>query len=310
LNQLHSRPSQIQFETNTNCNGKCTFCQYPNMKRQGRASWSQILQILYDYAPQVNEIVPFGMQEPLLEPRLTAILTSAKQFNRKAKTILFSNMTVYNPETWTKIIKHQSLDELNISFYGTTKRVYNKLQPGFDFYQVQKNIKSLVRLRKRLRWNKPQINMRLIVMPETVGAHKFTAKWRKTVDQVGVGFYDAWCGLTSNYNPEWEQKIWGPPAERRDPCPRLWGTLVIRSDGTVVPCCLDHECSMPLGNVHVEKDIFNNRKFQDIRRLHVEGRQDEIPLCKDCSLWRYEHPKEWTDYWKNTVISVRIPYMK
>jgi len=279
------------------------------MKRRHTASWSQILQTLYDYALEAKEICPFGMQEPLLETRLTAILSSIKQFNRKTKTTLYTNMTIYDEKVWKRIIYQQSLDELNISFYGTSKKVYNTLQPGFNYFQVQKNIKKLVKLRRKLRWNKPFIRMRLIVTPETIGGSKFTAKWRKIVDQVALGFYDGWCGQ-NEYDQAWETKIWGKPAKRRDPCCRLWGTLTVHADGTVVPCCLDYDNSYPMGHIS-EPNVFNNKYFQRLRWRHVNGEQNELGLCAKCTLWRYEHPKEWTEYWlTNPATSVVTPYTK
>jgi len=294
---LAPEPYLLNFETATACNGGCTFCMHPKMKRRGRASWSQLLNIMYWHTPNAGEVVPFGMQEPTLEPRLSAILANCKQFNTRAKTILYSNMSHYDERVWREIIRFNTLDELHISFYGVDKRTYNLLQPNLDYYEVQRNIKRLMRLRHRMRWRKPEVGIRLIMMPETVGkAYRFMKHWSSIVDVLGLGYYDAWCGNNS-YNHKFYRRRLGAPAEKRVPCNRLWGGLYIHYDGAVVPCCLDYEDSMVMGNIHEDRNTFTNAKFQELRQLHVEGRQDEVDLCRDCSYWLYEQPKDWVEYW-------------
>ena len=72
--------------------------------------WSNLIELLYEYAPKVKSVVPFGMQEPFMEPRLTAILSNIKQMNLKANTTVYTNMTVYDEEVMTRLIKQQCLD--------------------------------------------------------------------------------------------------------------------------------------------------------------------------------------------------------
>jgi len=257
----YANPSLLQFETNTVCNGQCTFCQYPNMKKRSPAKWSDLIELMYWWVPEVKAVVPFGMQEPFLEKRLTAILSNIKQFNMKAFTTVYTNMTVYDEDVMTKIIKQQNLDALAISFYGTNKRTYNKLQPGFDFVQVQKNIKAFMKLRKRLGWRKPQVNMHLIVTPETLATGEgFRRKWKKVVDEVGLVHFDSWAG-TQPYSLEFEKRLWGEPLKDRPPCHRLWTSMNVRCDGTLIPCCLDSDIMVDLGNVFSDRTVYNGSKM-------------------------------------------------
>lgn len=300
---LIAAPQDLQLETNTSCNGKCTFCEYPKMKRHGTAKWSNLIDLMYWYVPKVRHVTPFGMQEPFLEPRLNAILANIKQFNQHAETVVYSNMTVYNEDVMTELIKQQCLDKLCISFYGTTKKAYNTLQPGFDYKQTQQNIKKFMKLRKRLGWRKPLTSLHLLITPETMNdANKFMRKWRPIVDTAGFVRKDSWTG-TQQYDPILEMRLWGAPSKERFPCHRLWTSLVIRFDGSVVPCCLDAHNSIPLGNAFNNHDAFNSPELQTIRKMHLEGKQNEISLCKNCSVWRYETPQEWKQYWLTQKIA-------
>ena len=67
-------------------------------------------------------------------------------------------------------------------------------------------------------------------------------------------------------------------------CYGLKDQLAILVDGTVVPCCLDDEGSMKLGNIFEQSldDIINGERARRI----IEGFQKRIAveeLCQKCS---------------------------
>ena len=291
-------PLLLQVETGTACNGRCTFCTHRRMRRRGTAKWSTILHTLYHYAHRATEICPFGMQEPLLDPRFSAILANCKQLNRNARTVVYSNLTVYDEAVWREVITRNTLDYLHVSFYGVDRRTYQQLQPGFDYDATQRHITQLLRLRHRLRWNKPVVRVHLILTPDTAPkATRFLRRWQPIVDDVAFVHYDAWHG-DQPYDPAWEQRTWGPP-HPRVPCHRLWSALNVHYDGTLVPCCIDYQEQEPVGNILDDPDAwFTNPRIRELRQLHVDGRWDDIPLCRACSLWRYEHPVEWRTFWQ------------
>ena len=59
-----------------------------------------------------------------------------------------------------------------------------------------------------------------------------------------------------------------------------------KSRGAVVPCpnVLGQDSIAVMGNVENDKliDVINNKKFQDLRKKHVEGDFDSIDFCKNC----------------------------
>ena len=166
-----------------------------------------------------------------------------------------------------------------------------------------------MKLRKRLGWRKPHVSMHLIIMPETLkNGQKFINKWLKIVDEVGLVHYDAWAG-TQPYNPKFEESVWGEPSKHKFPCHRLWTTMNVRSNGNLAACCLDVHDTLDLGNIFEDRDAYNGEKMLAFRKLHLEGKQDSISLCRDCSIWRYEVPEEWSKFWltQKNVTSAVIP---
>lgn len=294
----------LQFETNTACNANCTFCEHNCMTRKGVMPTSKIIDLIYHFGHKVNEIIPFGMQEPLLEPRLSAILANIKQLNPHTQTILFSNLGVYPEQTLREIIDWGTLDQLEVSFYGATEELYRQLQPPLNFEQTKQNILKVMDLKREYGRTKPTVELMMLHTPQTwKHLDGYVAEWTGKVDKVSMVHYDGWCGRQP-YNYEVEKAIWNNPGlSDRVPCPRLWNSMYVHYDGTVVPCCLDAHDEDPCGNVFEDWNIWHNSpRLNELRMLHEQRRFSEIPLCRDCVTWRYGCEMEWNKFWMNAPL--------
>ena len=67
-------------------------------------------------------------------------------------------------------------------------------------------------------------------------------------------------------------------------CPGLIDQLAVLVDGTVVPCCLDHNGMMALGNLetHTLAEILTNPRASTMRAGFAKGHLTE-PLCRRCT---------------------------
>lgn len=294
----------LQFETNTACNAHCTFCEHDCMTRKGIMPTSKIIDLIYHFGHKVNEVIPFGMQEPLLEPRLSAILANVKQLNPHVQTIIYSNLGVYPEQQLREIVDWGTLDQLEVSFYGATKEIYNKLQPPLDFEQTKQNILKVMELKREYGRTKPTVELMMLHTPQTwLHLNSYVAEWQGKVDKVSMVHYDGWCGRQP-YNYEVEKTIWNNPGQTdRAPCPRLWNSMYVHYDGTVVPCCLDAHDEEPCGNVFKDWNIWHTSpRLNELRVLHEQRRFSEIPLCRDCVTWRYGVEVEWNKFWMNAPL--------
>ena len=75
-----------------------------------------------------------------------------------------------------------------------------------------------------------------------------------------------------------------PILQERGTCYGLRSHFGILADGTVVPCCLDKEGTIPLGNIDDKNilEILDGSRAQKILKGFREGRLEE-ELCKRCS---------------------------
>jgi len=71
---------------------------------------------------------------------------------------------------------------------------------------------------------------------------------------------------------------------RRNPCPGLWMTPVIRHDGELLVCCADVGGTIEVGNLRDAsfRALWEGERMQRYRRWHVRGEFHRMPTCAAC----------------------------
>ena len=98
-------------------------------------------------------------------------------------------------------------------------------------------------------------------------------------------------GLAPNIYLEWGERFEWPDLDAREGetrfCMGLRDQVGVLWDGTVVPCCLDHEGDIPLGNLYEQslEDILNTPRARAIYDGFSRGRAAE-ELCRRCGYAR------------------------
>jgi len=292
-------PKYIQFETNTVCNAHCRMCPRDKMQRAGRATWATIDKIIQEAVPQAEVCYPFLMQEPLLETRLVPILSKIRACNPECKTVIFTNMNTLTPTQTQMIIDGDLLDELYISFYGPTEKLYAKWQPPLNWKQTISNIQSFHCYRQQKQKELPRIHAMYLGIPELWRKRKHLLQLiGKYLDTFELVPYDTFHGDIPNYGGDQTEYFGHPPAPRT-PCQRLWNVLIIHFNGDVVPCCIDYQGEHVLGNIyeHTLHEIWEGIQFQKFLNLHLKGEWNTIPMCQSCVVHEYQFSQEWINYW-------------
>jgi radical SAM protein with 4Fe4S-binding SPASM domain len=272
----------VQFETSTNCHKSCKFCTHAEMTPRPEMSDELIKMIIDELVPTATDVCPFLMQEPLLETRLPVILEQIKRKNWRAKTWIYTTGDGLNEVLMRKLVDDKCLDQICFSYAGATK-------DGIE------NVKRLLRYREKELYSKPNVEVHVITTPETQLTNH-------TIDYVLVGLadgiryvpFDTFHGDIEYWGDKkeleaYEQVVLGQPKIKREPCPRLWNTFNVHSNGNVVPCCICWNDDINMGNINDQsaEEIWNGDKFNELRIMHMRGEWDKIPLCKNCSSWRW-----------------------
>jgi len=198
-------------------------------------------------------------------------------------------------EVIKQIVDFNLLDELHISFYGPTEELYKKYQPPLNRAKTVANIQQFFNYRQKKGKAKPHITLHVLNVPEILAAINGYKDVIKFVDDSAVVQFDTFHGDIPDLAGD-QTKTLGLPF-KRVPCERLWKGLNVHFDGSVVPCCIDYKDEQVLGNASTQtlEEIWRGEKFQAIRKLHLEKRWNEIPLCKNCRVHEYQFSREWSN---------------
>jgi MoaA/NifB/PqqE/SkfB family radical SAM enzyme len=277
-------PSELSIETVNLCNAKCTICAHPDMQRHKGKMPAEMVYSLIDQAAlgNVDRLFLSGFGEPLLDNRLVDFISAAKQKGIKNISIV-TNGYLLIPELAEKLVA-AGLNEIIISMDGFTPGTYEKIRIGLKFAKLAENIRGLSSLK-----NRDQVNISISCVDLIHNRdEKKQAKelFGRHVDAIYLRQAQGWTRRygqqIASYTPHF-----GP---NRVPCRYLWDSASVYIDGTVPVCCLDFEAEGIMGNAN-EFDlasIWKGNKFDGYRRLHLDGRKDELSPCSKCgyySVW-------------------------
>jgi radical SAM protein with 4Fe4S-binding SPASM domain len=268
------------------CNLKCSFC--PGTKRNARMmKLSEAEEVFGKLCGRVKTVLLHVMGEPLTHPDLASILDKAQELGLRVD--ITTNGTLLGVKA-DEILSHAgAINRVSISLHAPEGN-------GADISHGS-YLKSVVDFGKRL---------------SSLDKNTVYRLWNLDTDErLGRNSANAFLEefLHSEYPGEWEKRYSGyrigqrafleydgiftwPSESEADEisegtCHALRSQIAILSDGTVVPCCLDSDGSMPLGNIFdqaLDEILASERAVRMLdgfrKKRFVE------PTCKKCTYAR------------------------
>jgi radical SAM protein with 4Fe4S-binding SPASM domain len=238
----------------------------------------------------LGDLVFSGLGEPLLHPRL---LEMSKLAKRKGipNVRLITNAILLTRQKTLEILEDSGFDEIGLSLDANSEETYQKVKNSAKFQIAQDNIAYFL---SQKQW-KPFVSLHILKMRETADEiSDFIKKWSSLLgkgDHILIKDVHNFAGQVEERRLE-EQIYRGG----RFPCRQLWGFLYISWNGDVMPCCMDVFKKLRLGNLRNSslQQLWNSPFLQGIRRIHLQERYEEIPLCSHCGNWWYsgKEPKK------------------
>lgn len=269
---------KIYLEITNTCNLSCSFC--PKTKRKpGILSEEQFKLLLSKLQPYTDYLYFHLMGEPLTHPKLDKFLTLAGDAG--FRVILTTNGTLL-PKMESALIDSE-LHKINISLHAFEA---NDLSMPFDQYLdgcldfgVHMKGKSIVCYRLWNQGGKDQLNQEILYKLHD----RFPGEWIK--EPRGTRIADR-TYLEYGDKFDWPDLSACDGGDRVF-CYGLKDQLGILCDGTVVPCCLDHEGDIALGNLFDQglDEILKSPKATAIFDGFRSGYATE-ELCRRCGYAR------------------------
>ena len=266
---------KIYIEITNICNLNCSFCSKVEKPKRTMTK-EEFTHILSEIKPYTDNIYLHVKGEPLLHPNLIDFLHIAEEHNIKVN--LTTNGVLF-PRKVNELAKCNSLQKINFSLHSENN-VPNYLEDIFNSVENLKDKTIIYRL-----W--------------TLQNGKFDEKSTRTVEKI-IDYYKLSPEIVEKIYNENNVKItptiyvdkdnefeW--PDDNKEEttngfCMALKTQIAILVDGTVVPCCLDSNGKINLGNIYTDsfESIVNSKRCQDLKKSFQDRKPCE-KLCLSCT---------------------------
>ena len=276
---MGKRFAKIYLEISNVCNLSCSFC--PGTRREKRFVQPEEFQtLLPKLRPWTDYLYFHLMGEPLLHPHLGEYLELAGKAG--FKVILTTNGTLLAKQQ-ELLLSSPGLHKMNISLHAFEANdlavpFEDYLSGCFAFGKAAEGKKLVV---YRL-WNSGGLdakNQQILNLLKS----SFPQPWTETNRGIRLGDK---VFLEHGDKFDWPD-LSAPEGNNRVFCYGLRDQLGVLCDGTVVPCCLDHEGDLALGNLfsqEMEEILVSPRAKAIYDGFTSRTAQEE--LCRKCGYAR------------------------
>lgn len=276
---------RIYVEIGNICNMSCSFCAGTKRapKRMSAREFEEVCKKLFGFGENLYFHV---MGEPLLHPELDKFLKIAKAYGykvsittngtllKKAEPILFENADAIH-----RVSVSLHAPEGN-GIYALDTYLDSAFSFAKEFSAIDKNVVfRLWNLDTSDREGDNSLNAKILErLKET-----YTGEWIKRYSGYRIA-YRTFLEFDGIFT--WPSESCAEPKEEGR-CHALTRQIAILADGTVVPCCLDSDGSMPLGNIFVSdmSDILEGELAKQMKK-GFEAHKMVHPVCQKCTYAR------------------------
>ncbi len=249
------RFKRVYIEISNICNLKCEFCT-PHNRKLEYMNFENFKIVLEKIKPFTKYIYLHVKGEPLLHPEVNKFIKYA--YNEGFEINLTTNATLLKEHL--DITKY--LRQINISLHATN---------SIEIVNTAKKIENCI-INFRV-WNFEENKDAIQLLENTFNIKIEDISNFKIKNNIFVSAQNKfkWPDINKEINIE------------EGFCHALKDQIAILVDGTVVPCCLDNNGDIPLGNIFIDdfNSIVNSKRVNNI----INGFRNRIcteELCKKC----------------------------
>jgi pyrroloquinoline quinone biosynthesis protein E len=304
-------PTRVDFEPNARCNSRCIMCQvstWPNMKRSEDVSLVDFKSFI-DEQYGLMEVKLHGMGEPLMHNDFFDLVKYLRDRHIWVRTN--TNCTLLHLKDNYKRLIDSDINEVQMSFDGATKEVFEHIRNGSPFERVVDNMtltndyansKNILvtRMWSTIQENNVHQILDLYEMGKKMGFRRITfavglgdwgqEKMRETNQPLQIRKF-----LSDNKIEALERKsvadgidltFWNLVSSYSTKsidtaCRWPFSWTYISADMRAVPCgMIGNPDVAEYGDAKSFLDTWNGQAYQDFRQAHLDG---DIPdYCKNC----------------------------
>ena len=258
---------KIYLEITNSCNLNCDFCI--KNKRNKKFITIDEFKILLNKVKDYTDYLYFHvLGEPLLHPKINELIDIASQ---NFKINITTNGYLIN-----KIKDNKNIRQLNISMHSFDSKYLVSLNDYLDniFDTVDNLIKNKTYISLRL-WVKNENNKEIINYINK----RYNTNINYDIDQFTINDYL----FINNFHEFIWPDLNNDTYDEVGTCYGLIDHIGILVDGTIIPCCLDSEGLINLGNIYKNEiyEVMNSKRVKDMINNFKNNKKCE-ELCKHC----------------------------
>ena len=266
---------KIYIEITNKCNLNCSFCSNTT-KEQRTMSLEEYESVLKKINNYTDYIYLHVKGEPLLHPNIIEMINLANNYNLKVN--LTTNGTLFDKYS-KELGKCNNLNKINFSLHSeNNKKDY--LESIFNNIKyLNPNTTSIYRL-----WT---LKNNELDKKSTEIVNKIKEYYNLPQEIVEKIINENNIKINSTIYVDKDNEFEWPTItndKSNGYCHALKTHIAILSDGTVVPCCLDANGIINLGNIFKQDldEIINSERYKLLQKSFQDRKPSE-ELCKSCT---------------------------
>ena len=278
-------PAMIVLGITNVCNNRCIMCPYKKISKEDRFKpefmeeklYKKIVDEIAKHPGTILRLTPDG--EVLLHPKVVDFVKFAK--DKGVKTVSFDTNALALTEKKAIGLLEAGLDLINCSIDAFKKESYQKIRQGSNYDRVMENVHRFIDLRNKGKY-KTKITVSIVDQPEVKDEiEDFIKYWTPRVDKIIRRVFLGCMGLVGKEKERFEEiKRW--------PCKFIFTRTNIGSDGKMRFCNDDWYEQSAVGNLNFQtiSEIWQSKRYQQLREHHLKGDYDKETYCKNCTEWQ------------------------
>ncbi len=265
--------------------------------------FQKIVDDMGEFEEPVKVVYLYGFGEPLLNKDFFKMARYLKEKNVCREIRLYTNGALLSPDMNQKLVDC-GIDLIRISLEGLNSEDYKRIcGVKIDFEELVRNIADLF---EKSRGGRCEISVKIAnaSVKTEEEAEKFYDIFEPISDYRFIeDIVEEWPEFEEIILPEGtviadDNWIWKKKDRKGySICTYCLTNMVIHANGYVVVCAGDWKFGTKYGDVHENslKELWESRKLREFQLMHLEGRRDEIPLCRNCICSGYDNVDDVAD---------------
>lgn len=265
---------KIYIEITNNCNLSCSFCSKDKREKRSLSieEFENILSKIKDYTDYIYLHVK---GEPLLHKNIIEFLHLAEKYNLKVN---LTTNGILIKDKLNELIKCDALKKINFSLHSENNKD-NYLDDIFESVEVlSTKIVVIYRL-----WT---LSNNKLDKKSTETVEKIKSYYNLSTEIVDKLYTEDNVLIKNNIYVDKDNEFKWPTLNNNHNscgyCYALKTHIAILSNGVVVPCCLDSEGIINLGNIFEQEleEIINSKRYQQLKKSFQDRKPSETLCCK------------------------------